>query len=88
MIPKDKRLALADNINDDADNWRYDDHESDYRGGTKRGFCDTVWDCISDGAETGSELGGKILGIPGRIVGGVIGGTVGAVGGLIEDIFG
>lgn len=88
MIPKDKRLALADNINDDADNWRYDDHESDYRGGTKRGFCDTVWDCISDGAETGSELGGKILGIPGRIVGGVIGGAVGAVGGLFEAIFG
>ena len=88
MIPKDKRLALADNINHDADNWRYDDHESDYRGGTKRGFCDTVWDCISDGAETGSELGGKILGIPGRIVGGVIGGAVGAVGGLIEAIFG
>ena len=88
MIPKDKRLALADNINHDADNWRYDDHESDYRGGAKRGFCDTVWDCISDGAETGSELGGKILGIPGRIVGGVIGGAVGAVGGLIEAIFG
>lgn len=88
MIPKDKRLALADNINDNADNWRYDDQESDYRGGTKRGFCDTVWDCISDGAETGSELGGKILGIPGRIVGGVIGGAVGAVGGLIEAIFG
>lgn len=88
MIPNDKRLALADNINDDADNWRYDDHESDYRGGTKRGFCDTIWDCISDGAETGSELGGKILGIPGRIVGGVIGGAVGAVGGLFEAIFG
>lgn len=88
MIPKDKRLALVDNINNDADNWRYDDRESDYRGGTKRGFCDTVWDCISDGAETGSELGGKILGIPGRIVGGVIGGAIGAVGGLFEAVFG
>lgn len=88
MIPKDKRLALADNINDDADNWRYDDRESDYQGGTKRGFCDTVWDCISDGAETGSELGGEILGIPGRIVGGAIGGMIGAVGGLMEAIFG
>lgn len=88
MIPKDKRLALADNINGDADNWCYDDHESDYRGGTKRGFCDTVWDCISDGAETGSELGGQILGIPGRIVGGIIGGAVGAVGGFLDAIFG
>lgn len=87
MIPKDKRLALADNINDDSDNWRYDDQESDYRGGTKRGFCDTVWDCISDGTETGSELGGQILGIPGYIVGGVIGGAIGAIGGFFEAIF-
>lgn len=37
-IPKDKRLALADNINDDKDNWLYDDREEDYRGGTQRGF--------------------------------------------------
>lgn len=87
MIPKDKRLALADNINSEADNWRYDDQESDYRGGTKRGFCDTVWDCLSDGAETGSEIGGKILGIPGRIVGGVIGGAIGAIGGIFGAIF-
>lgn len=88
MIPKDKRLALADSINDDSDNWRYDDHKSDYRRGTTSGFCDTVWECISDGAETGSEFGGKILGIPGRIVGGVIGGAVGAFGGFFEAIFG
>lgn len=87
MIPKDKRLALADNINSEEDNWRYDDHECDYRGGTKSGFCDTVWDCISDGAEMGSEIGGEILGIPGRIVGGVIGGAMGAIGGIFGGIF-
>ncbi|MGN0421691.1 MAG: GTPase family protein [Lachnospiraceae bacterium] len=87
MIPKEKRLALADNINDDEDNWSYDDHESDYRGGTRRGFCDTVWDCLSDGAETGSEIGGEILGIPGRIVGGIIGGAMGAIGGIFGAIF-
>ena len=52
-IPKDKRLALADNINDDKDNWLYDDKEEDYRGGTRTGFCDTVWDCLSDGASAG-----------------------------------
>lgn len=88
MIPKDKRLALADNINDDADNWRFDDKENDYCEGTKSGFCDTIWDCISDGAETGSEFGGQVLGIPGRIVGGVIGGAIGAINGLFEAIFG
>lgn len=62
-IPKDKRLALADNINDDKDNWLYDDKEDDYRGGTQRGFCDTVWDCLSDGTSTGCEIGGEILGM-------------------------
>lgn len=87
-IPKDKRLALADNINGDNDNWLYDDKEYDYKGGTKIGFCDTVWDCISDGAGTGCEIGGDILGIPGKIVGGVIGGAVGAVKGIFSAIFG
>lgn len=88
MIPREKRLALADNINSEEDNWKYDDHESDYRGGTQRGFCDTVWDCISEGAETGCEIGGKILGIPGNIVGGLIGGAVGAIAGIFGAIFG
>lgn len=87
-IPKDKRLALADNINDDKDNWLYDDQEDDYRGGTQRGFCDTVWDCLSDGVSTGCEIGGEILGIPGKIVGGVIGGAVGIVKGIFCGIFG
>ena len=87
-IPRDKRLALADNINNDADNWLYDDNESDYRGGTKSGFYDTVWEYISDGAESGAEIGEEILGIPGKIVGGVVGGAVGAVKGLFTTIFG
>ena len=87
-IPKDKRLALADNINNEEDNWIYDDHEYDYRGGTTRGFCDTVWSCITDGAETGSEIGYKILGIPGTIVGGAIGGIIGTIGGIFDAIFG
>lgn len=87
-IPKDKRLALADNINDDKDNWLYDDKEEDYRGGTKIGFCDTVWDYLSDGASAGCEIGGEILGIPGKIVGVVIGGAVGAIKGVFCGIFG
>ena len=87
-IPKDKRLALADNINDDKDNWLYDDKEDDYRGGTQRGFCDTVWDCLSDGASAGCEIGGEILGIPGKIVGGIIGGALGIVKGIFCGIFG
>lgn len=87
-IPRDKRLALADNINGDDDNWLYDDKEYDYKSGTKSGFCNTVWDCISNGTDTGSEIGGEIMGIPGKIVGGVIGGAVGAVKGVFSAIFG
>lgn len=87
-IPRDKRLALADNINPDKDNWIFDDGEEDYKSVIKRGFLDTIWDGISDGAETGSEIGKTILGIPGYVVGGIIGAAVGAVGGFFSAIFG
>jgi len=68
-VPKDKRLALADNINDEEDNWLYDDNEKDYKDKIKRSFGETVWDCITDGFDSGVEIGGNILGIPGKIVG-------------------
>lgn len=87
-IPKDKRLALADNINDEKDNWTYDDKEDDYKEKVKDGFCETVWSCISDGAGAGIEIGGNILGIPGKIVGAAVGTAVGAVKGLFTAIFG
>lgn len=87
-IPKDKRLALADNINAEEDNWLYDDKEDDYKEKVKDGFCETVWFCISDGAESGIEIGGNILGIPGKIVGAAVGAAVGAVKGLFTAIFG
>ncbi len=87
-VPRDRRLALADNINEDEDNWLYDDGEFDYRGSTMDGFCETVWDYISDGKDTGREVGGEILGIPGKLIGGVIGGAVGAVKGIFNAVFG
>lgn len=86
-IPRDKRLAIADNINPDRENWQFDDKEVDYRGSIKQGFFDTVWYGMSDGAETGSEIGQQVLGIPGYVVGGVIGGVVGAIGGFFSAIF-
>lgn len=86
-IPMDKRLAIADNINDDNDNWLYDDKESDYIGKTSFGFYETLRYCISDGAGAGADIGGAILGIPGKIVGGVIGGSVGAIKGIFSAIF-
>ena len=87
-IPKDKRLALADNINVDEDMWLHDDKEADYKSKTKRGFFESIGDCIYEGAQTGSEIGGTILGIPGKVVGYVVGGACGAVAGFFEAIFG
>lgn len=86
-VPKDKRLALADNINDDEDNWLHDDKENDYKGKIKSSFGETVWDCISDGFDTGVEIGGNILGIPGEIVGASVGSAVGAIKGVFVAIF-
>jgi hypothetical protein len=87
-IPKDKRLALADNINDEADNWVYDDQKEDYKEKVKEGFGDIIWSCISDGAETGGGIGGDILGIPGKLVGIPIGAVAGAIRGLVTAMFG
>lgn len=87
-IPKDKRLALADNINPDDDMWLHDDKEENYKEEVKSGFFETVGYCIGEGAETGGEIGEKILGIPGKIVGTVVGGTFGAIRGFFEGIFG
>lgn len=87
-IPKDKRLALADNINADEDMWLHDDKEIDYKSETKRSFFESIGDCIGEGASTGSEIGGRILGIPGKVLGTVIGGTCGLVVGFFEAIFG
>lgn len=87
VIPREKRLALLDNINREKENWTYDDDEEDYKEKTKKDLVDSVIDNMIDGAEAGSELGGKLLGIPGRIIGGVLGGVVGSVVGVIESLF-
>lgn len=86
-IPREKRLALVDNINDEKENWIYDDGQEDYRESAKKGFLDTVADCMATSAQVGGELGEALLGIPGLIVGGVIGGALGTVGGVLESIF-
>ena len=86
-VPKDKRLALAVNINNDEDNWLHDDKETDYKEKIKSSFGETVWDCITDGFDAGVEIGGNILGIPGKIVGATVGSAVGAVKGVFVAIF-
>ncbi|MCD8111102.1 MAG: 50S ribosome-binding GTPase [Clostridiales bacterium] len=87
-IPKDKRLAIADNINVDEDKWLHDDEEEDYKEKTRLGFWESIGCCMEEGAETGGVIGGVILGIPGLAVGFVVGGFCGAVKGFFENIFG
>ena len=84
IIPREKRLALVDNLNTNKDNWKHDDEEEDYGEETEDDIIDTIFDFI----EGGSELGGKILGIPGKLVGGVAGAVVGTVAGIFKSIFG
>lgn len=88
MIPKDKRIALADNINNDPDNWIFDDGLKDY----KEEITKTMWDSIKDTARLdaymGGERGEKILGLPGKAIGYTIGGTWGAIKGFFEYVFG
>ena len=87
-VPKDKRLALADNINTDKDKWLYDDEQEDYKEGFKRGLFDTVYDCVWENAYDGGELGETLLGIPGRVIGSVVGAGTGIIRGFFESIFG
>lgn len=86
-VPKDKRLALADNINEEEDNWLYDDNEKDYKKRIRKSFGETVWYCVTDGYDRGKEVGEEILGIPGRVVGAAIGAAVGAVKGVFVATF-
>ena len=85
-VPKEKRLAFADNLNKEADNWLYDDEEINYKEETKKSFLYTVWDCMLTGMETGGMIGERILGVPGKMAGGVIGGATGVACGLFKGI--
>lgn len=91
-VPGEKRLAFADTVNKDEDNWSFTDNESDYASDTINLFgssCGSfIGDGIEEGAQAGGELGELILGIPGYIAGTVIGGILGGIGGLIEEFVG
>ena len=86
-LPPEKRVALAENLNDDSDMWECDDEEEDYIEAVSRSFGEIVGDTIEEYAEKGFITGGMILGTPGAIVGGLLSGTVGAVVGVFKGIF-
>ena len=86
-VPKDKRLAFADNLNDEKDNWLHDDEEKDYKRSIGRSFGETVWDCVTEGFDCGAVLGGEILGIPGKVIGATIGASFGVISGVFSAVF-
>lgn len=87
-IPKEKRLLVANNLNQDAGNWEFDDEEEDYESGVIGSVSETLLDLVKEGASVGSEILGDILGIPGKLVGGIVGGAVGVVGAAVSVVGG
>ncbi len=88
MIPKEKRIALADNINKDPDNWIFDDGEEDYKAETTMSMWDSIRYTATIESYSAGETGERILGVPGKAIGIVLGGTWGAVKGFFEYVFG
>jgi len=86
-VPMEKRIALADNINEEEDNWLFDDREEDYKENTKYSFGETVYLHLVNGLFDGSDIGESILGIPGRIIGATVGATFGVVKGVLAALF-
>lgn len=85
-LPAQKRIAIMEGINTDAENYEYNDEDEDYNEEIKDSFYES-FDYISDGVDTGAEIGGTILGIPGALVGAFLGGFVGCVRTILDDIF-
>ena len=85
-LPVEKRIAIAENLNDDKEMWEYDDGEEDYCDKITEGFAETVFGTMSDYAEKGIVYGGAALGMPGAAIGAVICGTVGAVVGVFRGL--
>ena len=81
-VPSEKRLLLADKLNEDGTNWTDDDGEMDYEGAIKDSFWGSFAASVGSGMEKGAMAGGCILGIPGMIGGGLVGTILGGLHGL------
>jgi hypothetical protein len=82
-VPTEKRLILAENLNEDEFNWEIDDGEMDYGEAIRESFWDSLKKSIGYLAEKGAVVGGTAFGLPGIIVGGLIGTILGGLHGLI-----
>lgn len=86
-LPPEKRLPIADNLNDNEDMWTFDDNEDDYTECISNTFSEALWENITDFAEAGIIYGGAILGMPGAIAGSILCGAAGAVVGIFKGLF-
>lgn len=80
--PEEKRLVLAENLNENEENWKHNGDDS----GTLGDFLFWVWLGIAAGVDTGREVGKKVLGLPGLALGGILGAAIGTVGGVVDYI--
>ncbi len=87
-VPKDKRLVLVNNLNEESENWEYDDGKDDYKELTIESFFESVGNSIASGMEDGCEIGEDLMGIPGMLVGAVVGGLLGTVRGFVGTVLG
>lgn len=85
FVPKKKRLALVDNINQNEEMWKDNDDLKDYRKGILEEFGETVSDCAMDGADIGGNIG-SIFGEAGETFGRAVGGVIGAGIGVAKTI--
>lgn len=86
-LPAEKRIAIAENLNDNKSMWECDDRERDYKSELSQSFGEIFWETTENFAEKGFVVGGVVLGMPGAIVGGAVCGAVGAVVGLFKGLF-
>ena len=82
-VPSEKRLVIADNLNENEKNWIHDDGEMDYTKSVKEGFFNSLLSGINAGAKMGAVTGGGVLGLPGVIAGGLVGGIIGGLYSLV-----
>lgn len=88
---EEKRAVFAQDLNADAEMWKDDDKQDDYRGKIEKNLLESLLVSASKGADFGGKIGSSI----GRAVGGergqaageAVGKVLGAIGGAIGGLF-
>lgn len=86
-LPVEKRAAVFEGLNTDAENYEYNDDEMDYDQCVTESF-GSMADYVAEGINNGAVAGFCVLGAPGAAVGIVAGALVGGIKGILSHIFG